>query len=110
MDEVYAKKYAAQREAERNAAERQAREKEERERTQVQVHRVRSGVRPTTDTVSAFSQARGMTYYHKALAKAMEENPSRWDFWQWNCLTEKPLRPEERNEIHGYGIKLRRRA
>ena len=57
VDEVFAKKYAAQQEAERDAFERQAREKEERERTQAQAQGARSGVRPTADTVSALSQA-----------------------------------------------------
>ena len=51
-----------------------------------------------------------MAYYPKGLAKAMEEYPSRWDFSQWNCLAEMALRPEDRNEIHEDGIKLRRRA
>ena len=63
VDEVYAKKYVAQRKAERDAEERQAREKEEGERTRAQAQGARSGTHPTIDTVSALSQAlfSGMT-------------------------------------------------
>ena len=65
LDDAYAKKYAAQRDAERDTSYKRktSTREEERERTQAQAQGAGSDAHPTTDTWSALSQAlfSGMT-------------------------------------------------
>ena len=57
VNEYYARKFAAERDAEREEDAKQAREEKERKRTQAQDQESRSDAHPTTATVTTLEQA-----------------------------------------------------